>query len=92
MNASEVMNELTKCCAVADKEWHGEKLEMKSYEQRAEEWAAGENDQGAENQQGQEINPDEAGRFEIEFEDSKTKRQTSLDALQRQRATPGSVY
>ena len=93
MNASEVMNELTKRCAVADKEWHGEKLQMKTDEERAEDWAAGEHDQDGENQPGQEINPDEAGRFEIEFEDSKPKRQTSLDGLQRQRqTTPNTVY
>ncbi len=100
MSATEVMNELIKCCAVADKEWHGEKLEMKTYDQRAEEWAAGEYDQDTENQGQDTTNPDDAARFEIEFEDSKPKHPTSfngkdsngLDALQRQRAPPSAVY
>jgi hypothetical protein len=95
MNATEVMNELIKYCAVADKEWHGPKLEMKNYEERAAEWAASGYEEDPENPQGQDFNPDEAGRFEIEFEESKNKRQTSFngaDALQRQRAVPNSVF
>jgi hypothetical protein len=101
MNASEVMNELRKYGAVADKEWHGEKLEMKTHDQRAEEWAASEYNQEADEQQGEEkIDFADAGRFEVEFEDTKPKRQTSfdgkgsngLDALQRQRSSPSTVY
>jgi hypothetical protein len=103
MNATDVINELVKRGGVADKEWHGEKLEMKTQEQRAEEsWAQSENDQDAEDQQEQETNNDvEPDRFEIEIEDSKSKKQNSLngkdskvpsDALQRQRPTASAVF
>lgn len=101
MNANEVMNELQKHGAIADKEWHGDKLEMKTREEREEEWAANESYENEEEQIGQGGNNDgEAGRFEIEVEDTKTKRQTSFgakdsntfDALQRQRSPASAVY
>ena len=95
MNANEVMNELQKHGGVADTEWHGDKLVMKTYEQRAEEWAASEGDEYEEQEIEQEGSNDvDASRFEIEVEDTKPKRQTSFgakdsntfDALQRQRS------
>jgi len=99
MNGKEVMNELEKRGGVADIEWHGDKLEMKSQDQREAEWAASENDQDTEDQEKKEkVNPVEASRFEIEIEDPKTKQQTSanskdsniIDGLQRQRPRPSA--
>jgi hypothetical protein len=94
MNATDVINELGKRGGVADTEWHGEKLEMKTVEQRAEEgWGEGE--------QGQEKNNGiEPARFEIEIQDSKSKKQSSSyginsnvpDGLQRQRPTANAVF
>lgn len=103
MNASEVMNELQKQGGIADKEWHGEKLERKTYEQRAEEWAAIKDHEYEEEEEtiGQNGTNDlEAGRFEIEVEDTKPKRPTaygakdsnSFDALQRQRPAANTVF
>jgi hypothetical protein len=104
MNATEVINELEKRGGIADKEWHGEKLEMKTNEQREEEAGIeGEYDPeaGAGYQEEQEINNGiENSRFEIEIEDSKSKKQNSsnsketniLDALQRQRPTAKIVF
>ncbi|UJR35902.1 hypothetical protein I4U23_028645 [Adineta vaga] len=102
MNATAVINELEKRGAIADTTWHGEKLEMKTNEQRAEEGAF---DEGENNQEGEyqsengASNGFESSRFEIEVEDSKTKRQNSnnkdpniLDALQRQRPTTKIVF
>ena len=102
MNATDVINELEKRGAVADKEWHGEKLEMKTNEQRVEEGAFDETDGNQEegeyqSEQG-DINGIQTGRFEIEVEDSKNKRQNSnkdpniMDALQRQRPTTKIVF
>jgi len=56
MNATDVINELGRRGGVADKEWHGPKLELKTTEQREEEaWAAeGENEKDAEEKQEQE--------------------------------------
>lgn len=94
MNAADATRELIKSNAVADKDWHGEKLEMKTQEQRAEEaWAESELEQGA---NGQQTDAAENGRFEIEMEDSSSKRLSSLnntdanvfDTLQRQRSAP----
>jgi len=91
MNATDVINELEKRGGVADNEWHGEKLEMKTQEQHAEEgWGESDADQ-----QGQEkTNGVETARFEIEVQDPKSKKQVSsygtnsnvLDGLQRQTA------
>lgn len=95
MNANEVLNELGKYGAVADAEWHGDKLEMKTHEQRAEEWAASEEHQDGEDEEEESIKVAEPGRFEIEVEDSKPKGQTSfngLDALQLKRGTPNAVF
>ncbi|CAF1653500.1 unnamed protein product, partial [Adineta ricciae] len=102
MNATDVINELEKRGAVADKEWHGEKLEMKTNEQRAEEGAFDENDPNEEEGDYQsepgDVNGIQTGRFEIEVEDPKTKRQNSskdsniTDALQRQRPTTKIVF
>ena len=97
MNASDAMRELIKYNAVADKEWHGEKLDLKTNEQRAEEaWAAGGMEQGAD---GQETDVVKNGRFEIEINDSKSKVPSSpnssdtaaFDNLQRQRSLPKAV-
>ena len=94
MNAADATRELIKSNAVADNEWHGEKLEMKTQEQRAEEaWAESELEQDA---NGQQTDAAESGRFEIEMEDSRSKRPTSLnntdtnvfDTLQRQSSAP----
>jgi hypothetical protein len=98
MNATDVIKELEKRGGVADKEWHGEKLEMKTNEQRLQEQY-----EAAEGQEEQEKNVVETGRFEIEVEDSKSKNRNSLngkevnvlDALQLQRQRPAassSVY
>jgi len=102
MNATNVINELEKRGGIADKEWHGEKLEMKTNEQREEEAGIeGEYDPDAGYQEEQEINNGiENSRFEIEIEDSKSKKQNSsnsketniLDALQRQRPTAKIVF
>lgn len=101
MTANEVMNELQKHGAIADKEWHGDKLERKTYEQRAEEWAANPDRDYEEEQIGQNGSEDiEAGRFEIEVEETKPKRPTpygtkdsnSFDALQRQRSAANAVF
>ena len=102
MNASEVMNELQKQGGIADKEWQGDKLEMKTYEQRAEEWAAAKGHEYEEEEEiGQNGTDDlEAGRFEIEVEDTKAKRPTAygakdsntFDALQRQRSAANTVF
>jgi len=97
MKATDVISELTKYGGKADKEWYGEKLEMKTYEQRAEEWAASEHNQDGEYQQEQEDDDADSGRFEIEVEDTKPKRPTTLngkdttDALQRQRPTANTA-
>lgn len=96
MNADIVISELEKRGGVADNEWHGDKIEMKTYEQRAEE-GHGEGEDGEEQGQNSEA---AAGRFEIEIEGSKSKRQNSpngkdsnaFDALQRQRPTAGAVF
>lgn len=102
MNGTDVINELEKRGGIADATWHGEKLEMKTNEQRAEEGAF---DEGEYNQDGEyksesgAPNGVESSRFEIEVEDSKTKRQNSnnkdpniIDALQRQRPTTKIVF
>ncbi len=102
MNANSVINELTKRGGIADQEWQGEKLEMKTNEQREEEWAGEENQENAEAQEGEEKDNSAAAadRFEIEIDDSKSKKPNSLngkdshalDALQRQRPTANAVY
>ena len=102
MNAMDVINELERRGGVADKEWHGEKLEMKTNEQRAEEaWGEGDFDPEAGHQQEQKATTGiENSRFEIEIEDSKSKKANSsnakdtniLDALQRQRPTAKTVF
>jgi hypothetical protein len=96
MNATEVIKELEKHGGVADKEWHGEKLEMKTNEQRAEEaLVEGVSEQGFEGQQEKGINNGtDNHQFEIEVEESKTNKRTSnvLDALQRQQPTSSAVF
>jgi len=97
MNATETISELEKFGGVADQTWHGEKLEMKTNEERAEEGVFGESeyDQEADYQSGEgAIGGVENSRFEIEVEDAKSKRAGGntkdpniLDALQRQRPT-----
>jgi hypothetical protein len=93
MNATEAINELEKRGGVADKDWQGEKLEMKTDEEREQAWAE---DQNAEDDQGQKTNDGfDSARFEIEIEDPKSKRQSSpkgLDALQRQRPVAKAVF
>src|SRR5437868_1317513 len=97
MKATDVISELTKYGGIADKEWHGDKLEMKTYEQRAEAWAADEHNQEGEDQEEQENNGVDTGRFEIDVEETKPKRPNSLngkdttDALQRQRPTANTT-
>lgn len=79
--------------AIADKEWHGTKPELKPYEENAEE-VEGEYEEGFEEQQWQGASSGIGfDRFEIEVEDSKSKVPKSpngkdsviIDALQRQR-------
>jgi len=102
MNASEIIRDLEQKGAVADKEWHGEKLELKTNDQRAAEaWGTEENNQDfvEKNETGTNGNV-ESSRFEIEVEDPKSKRQNSLngkdsnvlDALQRQRSSDKVVF
>jgi len=98
MNATEAISELEKRGGVADKEWHGEKLEMKTEEERAAAWSEGAYDEDLENppEQGKSNGVDN-NRFEIEIEETKTKRQNSsntniLDPLQRQRPVAKTVF
>jgi len=102
MNATEVIKELEKHGGVADKEWHGDKLEMKSNEERAEEaWEEGGFGEDGGDRPGQfPNNAFESSKFEIEVEDSKSKKQNAsngrdsnvLDALQRQGSINKAVY
>lgn len=98
MNAYGALNELRKYGAIADKEWHGNRPEMKTYEERAEE-ALTENtyEQETENQPSQDtVNGVGYDRFEIETETSKSQtspklngnKSNTLDGLQRQRQIP----
>lgn len=102
MGASEVIQELTKHGAIADAEWHGEKLEMKTNEERAEEaWGTENYDEDVEgNYDPESPAQSEPSRFEIEVENPKSKQNGAsnnkdapvLDALQRQRTTAKSVF
>ena len=96
MNATDVIRELERKNGVADNEWHGDKLEMKTNEERAEEAWADEEQEGdvddAANESG--ANGVESARFEIEIEDPKAankKDANVLDALQRQTSNGRSV-
>ena len=89
MNATDVIRELERKGGVADNEWHGDKLEMKTNEERAEEaWEAeGEEEEVDESADKPATNGIETARFEIEIEDPKAKNRKDanvLDALQRQ--------
>ncbi|CAF0906949.1 unnamed protein product [Adineta steineri] len=104
MSATEAINELQNRGGIADIEWHGDKLDMKTNEQREEE---GEFEEGEYDEQGAYQEEQEQGassgieksRFEIEIESSKSKKQSSsnsnspnLDALQRQRPSTKIVF
>ena len=96
MSATEVIDELVKHGAVADATWHGEKLEMKTNEERAEEaWASqaaaeGFDEHGDDPFQTQS----EPSRFEIENDGAKATKKESpiLDPLQRHRASGKAVF
>lgn len=81
LNAPEAINELNKRGAIADKEWHGEKIQMKTAEEHHKELTANENEQNAD-------------KFEIEIENSKEKPAsfTYNDGLQRQQTNPTSTF
>lgn len=72
MNAEEVIKELERHGGIADKEWHGEKLELNNYKQHMNEVQG---KQGIDNSQ-----------FEIEGSEGKNTLKDSniCDALQRQ--------
>jgi hypothetical protein len=97
MNATEAISELEKRGGVADKEWQGKKLEMKTEEERAAAWSEGAYDEDLENPQEEGKNNGVDNRFEIEIDETKTKRQNSpntniLDPLQRQRPVAKAVF
>ncbi|CAF2507072.1 unnamed protein product [Rotaria sp. Silwood2] len=108
INATETANELQGRGGTADKEWHGEKPELKTPEEREQEaYEQGEYDEegeyvknGEEQQWEGETNDVEYGRFEIEVENAKSKTQNSsnnkdfniLDGLQRQRPTASTTF
>ena len=75
MNATEVINELERRGGIADKEWHGEKLELKTNEERIEEqWTQGEYVEDFEGQQWQQtIDGGAYDQFEIEVENTESK-------------------
>lgn len=81
MNATEVTSELSKHGGVADKEWHGDEIQMKTSEEHQKELKVNEYEQ-------------DAAKFEIEVENSPGKQRASFksnDALQRQQTTPTST-
>ena len=89
MNATDVVRELERKGGLADNEWHGDKLEMKTNEERAEEaWAAEAEEEEVDNPEDKPATTGiESARFEIEIEDPKAKNKKDanvLDALQRQ--------
>lgn len=101
MGAAEVIHELERHGAIADKEWHGNKPELKTPEERAEEYVPEEENHSddIESQQWQGPNTNgEFDRFEIEIEDGKSKKLTNgkesngFDALQRQRTTAQAIF
>jgi len=96
MSATDVIQELTKHGAVADTMWHGEKLEMKTNEERAQEaWAAEESAAGYEGHIEEEFHvQSEPARFEIDVQGSKSTDTgvPVLDPIQRHRSTGNSVY
>ncbi|CAF3036403.1 unnamed protein product [Rotaria socialis] len=101
MNAIGAIQELEKRGASADREWHGEKPELKTPEERAEEtYPEEEYTEDVESEQWQGAsNGIEFDRFDIEVEDPKLKAQESLngkdsnmfDALQHQRTLPAQA-
>lgn len=98
LGATETVSELEKRGAIADKEWHGDRPEMKTPEERAAETAAMEGEYTGDIEAQQwagTTNGVGYDQFQIEVEDAKSKAPRSpttrdsngIDALQRQRAT-----
>jgi hypothetical protein len=74
MNSTDTIQVLVERGGLADSEWHGEKLEMKSSDQHAEEqWAAHEYESEATDKQDVGYS-----RFEIQIDDQESNRKNSF--------------